>query len=149
MIDKTILVHESDFERDGLSFSTKIDLKRFEKVWSPFKRTIWNKVNTPISKAEIKKAIESGQLISPEDAKRKANHSHTRAEHIKRIAWLVVNFNENHEPIHIDFGIPTHSFTSCEDGNHRLAAAIYLKRDWIYADTCGSVNLIESYKFKK
>ncbi len=148
LIDKNILVHESDFESEDISF-VKIDLKLFKKVWNPFNRTIWDKVNTPITKAEIKKAIESGKLISPEDAKRKDNHSYTRAEHIQRIAWLVVNFDENHEPIQIDFGIPSICEFSFSDGNHRLAAAIYLKKDWILADPCGSVDLIESYKFKE
>jgi hypothetical protein len=54
----------------------------------------------------------------------------TREEHIARIAWLVLNYNENY-PIDIDFGTPSmDAHFEVSDGNHRLAAAYYLNKKY-------------------
>jgi hypothetical protein len=45
----------------------------------------------------------------------------TRDEHIRRIAWLVVNF-EDKNPIEIQLGVNDDRLT-IKNGKHRLAAA--------------------------
>ena len=63
----------------------------------------------------------------------------TRDIHLKRIAWLVQNFKENDIKfaINIDFWVEL-SWSDIEDGNHRLAAAIYLKKPYILTNACWS-----------
>ena len=61
-------------------------------------------------------------------------------EHAARIAFLVQNLA--HDPIEIDVGCPSlgcHAQWIVQDGNHRLAAAIYAGRSNILAIVSGSL----------
>lgn len=61
-------------------------------------------------------------------------------DHDGRIAYLVVHAAK--DPIEIDVGVPElgcHPAWLVEDGNHRLAAAIYKGQDEIHANVSGSV----------
>lgn len=119
----------------------KLDLDKIKEVWNPFKNIIWVTLETPITEEEITSAIENNQLIHPDSPKKMYLNfwdESTREEHIQRIAWLVVNYNENF-PIEIDFGIPElGAYFAFIDGNHRMAAAIYRKEKYIRVSASGS-----------
>jgi hypothetical protein len=57
----------------------------------------------------------------------------------------VCNFSDDY-PIEIDVGIPGFCYLYVDDGNHRIAAAIYLKKKYIQAVCGGSISEIEKYR---
>ena len=62
-------------------------------------------------------------------------------DHAGRIAYFVVHGSA--DPIHIDVGVPAlgcHVDWLVEDGNHRLAAAIYARRRLIVASVGGQLD---------
>lgn len=94
--------------------------------------TIWHHVDKPISTYEIKEAIQNKDF-EPIPAKyaftQERLHGHSAREyHIRRIAYISVNWVE--DPISITLKPPDWPI---EDGNHRLAAAIIRKEDFIQA----------------
>lgn len=126
---------------------TKICLRKLSEVYLPFERNIWVKCETPITREEIQLAIENNELQSPSesvDMYMEWWDVSSRETHIKRIAWLVKNFDHKYY-ISIDFGIPGLCDFTIEDGNHRLLAAYFLNLPYIMADCCGEVNLIHHY----
>lgn len=131
----------------------KIDLKKLEEIWSPFNATVWIKLNTPVTKEEVAQAIAENKLISPETPKKMFMDfwdESSREEHVQRIAWLVKNFSDEY-PIELDFGIPGFGGMcgfDIYDGNHRLAAAIYLERPYITANCSGAESLIDKFLLK-
>ncbi len=130
-----------------MSEATKIDLKKLTEYWNPFEQCIWMKVKKPITQKEITHAIDKKWCRSPNAKKDKYMIWDTslRHVHIKRIAWLVENFDLNY-PIEIDFGLSDGDLY-ISDGNHRLAAAIYLKKHYIYVNASGAEDLIEEFLF--
>ena len=139
------------FLSENQDFIVKIDLKKLSQIWNPFESKIWIKVNKPITREEISHAIEIKDFLDVGFQKKMYLiwDESTREEHIQRIAWLVENYNENY-PLDIDFGVPSlgGEFTM-EDGNHRLAAAIYLNKPYILANVCGSQYEIEKFIYKE
>lgn len=127
----------------------QINLKKLARIWNPFNQTVWIKLNTPITIEEIQTAINEKRFISPETPKKMFLiwDESTREEHIERIAWLVVNFDENF-PIQIEFGIPGICGFELSDGNHRLAAALFLKRPYINSESSGAESEIKKYLFQ-
>ena len=106
----------------------EVELEKIVDVLNPFEEGIWCKVETPIQKEEILKAIEEERFIAPFERKMVVPDDSTRSEHIERIAWLVQNFDSLYakEPIDVDF--PYEGIVYLEDGCHRLAAAIFLDK---------------------
>lgn len=113
---------------------------KYLKPYSAFNHTVWRWIKTPITREEIELAIQDKRFYLQQldrDCKRKT--------HISRIAYMVVNWKD--DPIDIDIGVP--SITGyqpnwiIQDGNHRLAAAFYLKKRSIKAYISGQCDLIE------
>ncbi len=72
----------------------------------------------------------------------------SKEEHIQRVAWFVMNLSKDY-PIEIDFGVPEAGVGfSFNDGNHRLAAAIYMKFDYISAKWSGSESVANEFLYK-
>ena len=133
--------------------TTKIDLRKLQKnhnLQIPFIDSIWIKMHEPLTRKEIREAIQKRCLISPDIPKPMDGlwDISSREQHIQRIAWLVANYQEEH-PIEVDFGIPGFCQMAITDGHHRLAAAIYLKLDYILVSASGSTKVIEKYRFKR
>lgn len=130
-----------------MSDKIKIDLKKLTELWNPFEQCIWIKIKTPITQKEIAHAIDKKWFRSPNAKKDEYLIWDTslRHIHIKRIAWLVKNFDLNY-PIEIDFGLSDGDLC-ISDGNHRLAAAIYLNKLYIYVNASGAEDLIEKFIF--
>lgn len=127
----------------------KIDLSKLIVDWNPFQSAIWSEMEKPITIMEVEDAIKKEQFISPDIPKPMYRiwDTSTREQHISRVAWFVTNYQEKY-PIEIDFGIPGFCYLTVEDGNHRLAAAIYLNLPFIWAIASGSTNLIREYGYK-
>jgi hypothetical protein len=124
----------------------KIKLPKLTKVWNPFHHSIWMKIDKPVSRKEIAEAIKNQQFISPDTPKKMEDiwDASSREGHIQRIAWFVCNFSDKF-PISIDFGIRGHCNLHVDDGNHRLAAAIFLRRKTITAVCGGEIAEIDRY----
>lgn len=128
----------------------KIDLNKLKELFNPFESNVWVKIDSPITIDEITDYINKGLYQSPDI---EVKHDliwdvSDRDIHLKRIAWLVKNYDSEQYPILIDFGIPSlgMGFFEISDGCHRVAAAIYRNDKFIYADCSGEVNEIEKYK---
>lgn len=113
---------------------------RIEKLrdWSPFDNTVWIRLKKPITLSEVTVAIRKGRFNT--------DHSRNlrRKDHIERIAHLVVIPDPT--PIVIDVGIPVLGAPNSwivQDGNHRLAAAIYRCDETIEAEIYGQIGYAE------
>jgi hypothetical protein len=126
-----------------------IPVHRLKGVCNPFVQCVWtNTCKTPITRLEVEVAIRRSNLqAKPYRAKPKLTDVQlagifTRAWHVQRVAYLVVNGWE--DPIHIDVGVPEFSpllagHWYVPDGNHRVAAAIYRGDSTILAKVDGSL----------
>lgn len=129
----------------------KISISKLTKIWNPFEFKIWIKMETPVTEAEIVEAINNNQLIGPDSPKKMYMDfwdESTREEHVHRIAWFVKNYSHDY-PLSLDFGIPNLGVGfNFDDGNHRLAAAIFLKLEYVVAEVGGSIDEIEKFIYK-
>lgn len=107
----------------------------------------WMELKTPITKEEIKACIDNGQAQLVDTplwseviySGKEINEEQSRANHIKKIAYFAINDIE--KPISLDVGIPEmNSYVShmVDDGNHRLAGAIYKGQKFIKCTVGGS-----------
>lgn len=119
---------------------------KLQKICNPFGSDIWGK-NIKISYKDVRNALNENKTLSSPYSASLDTPKWTKRNHIERIAYLVLNFD--HSPIEIDVGVP--SLGCCpewivEDGNHRLAAAIFRGDDSILATCSGEVGLIDDLK---
>ncbi len=121
----------------------KIKLDKLEP-WNPFESCVWVGISKPIRKEEVSVALECMTLRSePIPDWNFISPAASRDEHVKRVAFFVINKDNN--PIQIDVGVPElgcHVSWIIIDGNHRLAAAFYRNDLEIEADVSGSLNKI-------
>lgn len=118
----------------------KVPVAAIKLRWNPFEWDIWGcGVVTP---EEVGFAVANKITIThrPNDFRVKYWTMKDRAH---RIAYFVLNGWQ--DAIHIDVGVPELGFNhfSVDDGNHRLAAAIYLKQEFITAEVSGSVGYMQ------
>lgn len=109
----------------------------------------WPELKSPITIKEVKDCIKNNQQELVETPswivialnEKKYPENLVRENHIKKIAFFVVN--EVKEPIHIDVGIPSLGGTVdyiIDDGNHRLAAEIIKESKTVKAKISGSID---------
>ena len=130
-----------------LAHPVKTSVKEIIQIWNPFNRNLWVTMNSPITRFEIAEVLQKDDLISPE-VPVKMNliwDISSRSEHIKRIAWFVKYYDEKYS-IEID-GIPGYCGFTILDGNHRLAAVIYLEKPYIMAQMSGSIDIINKFLY--
>jgi len=121
--------------------TNQISVNKLKVHWNPFTENPWLYIGTPITRTEVRREIQKGRLnAEPGGIK--------RIDHIRRVAYLVVNGWS--DPIEVDFGCPTIAPSSTHlevsDGNHRLAAAIYRKDPTILTSAAGEVDFIEEFE---
>jgi hypothetical protein len=112
---------------------------------NPFSGICWD--IKEISFSDVEKAIANSKSESAPFSSGKSSKIWSRNKHIERIAYLVVNYNN--EPINIDVGIPSLGYGiewPVIDGNHRLAAAIFRGEKSIAAYCSGELDLIQQLK---
>lgn len=136
------MTQEVEVIEEGFNTPISINVKTLAKRWSPFRETIWQKCDTPITPQEVFEALMFGELISPDVPKQMHQiwDVSPREDHVGRIAWFVENYDPEQAIVSIDFGIPTMGYGfEFIDGNHRLAAAIYLQKERILCDWQGAL----------
>jgi hypothetical protein len=106
------------------------------KDLNPLENSTWAEVVSPITKQEIKEAIDNNKLLN---ISYKYGTCWGRENHIERIAYLVVN--KSNVPIDVDVGVPGFCEVTyiIQDGYHRLAAAYYRGDKTILATISGAV----------
>lgn len=126
---------------------TRILVKNIAKHANPLENPPWDAGRIP---KNFRKAIE--KYLQTQEFERRSYSQVinrdcivNRYNHAKRVAYLVQNPITD-EPIEIDVGCPAFGhFTRwiVEDGNHRLAAAIYRNDRHIYANIQGQISHAE------
>lgn len=112
---------------------TSIDLPvhRLARYCNPLKVLVWDSL---VTKSDVEIALKTRRLV----------HSPGSDDHAGRIAYLVEN--EAPDAIEIDVGAPAlncHVEWFVQDGNHRLAAAIFAERETIKASVGGQLDYAE------
>jgi len=106
-----------------------LDLAKLQECADPFESTVWHGMESPLTREEVALAIAEGRLLAephPDYSFGLCGKEWGRQEHIERVAYLVVN--PSPEPIWIDVGceaLGLYVSWIIQDGNHRLAAALY------------------------
>lgn len=146
------------YERSLDSWNLRTDIHelsvaRLSVVANPFRHDPWG--IGPLTRLTVTRAINRlRQKYSRRGDKpmagpcwaMKGSKRERRRWHVERVAWLVVYGWD--DPIEIDVGVPS---LGCfpdwivQDGNHRLAAAIYLGRRTILASCGGQQSAIDEY----
>lgn len=122
----------------------RLCIRRIQEVWDPYESCIWP-ISDPITYEEVYQAIPCAESrVRIPAPGRDFYDPSNRHRHLLRIAWLVTHWEEGH-PIQVDVGLGDEGF-SVNDGNHRLAAAIYRGHDFIEADVCGSIKRIKHFR---
>lgn len=105
-----------------------ISVRRLQKYCNPYEGHPWG---TSVSRKDVERALRERRLIAQPGTD----------DHAGRIAYLVENEAPDH--IEVDVGVPA---LGCyvkwlvQDGNHRLAAAIYGNRKTIRASVGGQLD---------
>ncbi|WP_371436205.1 hypothetical protein [Polaromonas sp.] len=105
-----------------------IPTMRLARHCNPFTNSPWG---TKVTRRDVQNALADRRLVSLPDTD----------DHAGRIAYLVEN--EAEDAIEVDVGVPAlNCYTSwlVQDGNHRLAAAIYANRPTIKASVGGQMD---------
>lgn len=107
--------------------------------WNPFEHAVWRNLVRPITREEVRLAIERGRLRRTQLGV--GRETTTRRAHVNRVAYLVVNPSD--DPIDIEVGVPELTGREVDwviqDGNHRLAAAFYRGDAKVRVDIGGSI----------
>lgn len=125
-----------------------LNLKTVMGLANPF-NGCWMELESPITKEEVEECIKNGKQELVETPiwtevvfnKTKWPKELVRENHIKKIAYFATQ--EIESPIHIDVGIPSmgaYVDYIVDDGNHRLAGAIYKGDTTIKAKISGDIN---------
>lgn len=111
-------------------------LKIFE-IWNPFE--VWGFSGEKVKKKTLR-AIKENRFIYHKNAD-------TIKAHAETIAYFYNRGEGFNKPIEFDCGIPgTIAGPYCNDGNHRLAAAILKEEQNIAVFASGALDIIESLK---
>lgn len=113
--------------------STPVPVARIKRVCNPFRATPWTR---RVTRAMVAAKLEANDLYT----RPLGNHDVHPGLHAGRIAYFVKHGWK--DAIGIDVGVPSlgcHVRWPVQDGNHRLAAAIYRGDKVIFADIDGSV----------
>ena len=141
-LKKMDILNLEEFEK--IINSTKpfpISIKNLLCKVNPYNQIIWTNIKLPITKNEIWNFINDNKILSPIEYKNFIKEKRekdkfaifdnsSREMHIKRIAWLIMNYKEEY-PISIN--ITEKNKIEILDWNHRFAAAIYLNKEYINA----------------
>lgn len=114
--------------------STRVPVSAIKRVCNPFSRTPWTR---RVTRAMVTARLEADDLYSQP---LNGNPDVAAELHAGRIAYFVKQ--GWHDAIGIDVGVPElgcRVMWPVQDGNHRLAAAIYRGDESILADIDGSV----------
>lgn len=109
--------------------SVSIPVARLKPHCNPYRTNPWGAGR--FLRSHVRDALAAGRLQQVPGG----------ADHAGRVAFLVLNPAD--DPIQLDVGVPALNFYPKEmlgDGWHRLAAAIYARREFIVAQVSGQVD---------
>lgn len=121
-----------------LSMPKRIRLEKLIEICNPMDTPPWG--FRKIRREEIQKYIDANDLQSEPYSDSFAS-TWRRKDHIRRIAYLVVNRSKT--SIELDVGIPELGYYGgwpIIDGNHRVVAAIFRNDKMIPVAICGSIS---------
>lgn len=104
---------------------------------NPFEKVVWWGLDAPITKEEVREAIDEGRLCH-ESVVSDFSCRPSRGEHVERVAYFVVNGWEAAIDVEYCFGN-----WPVQDGNHRLAAAYFLGLPEVEASFSGFLSDIQ------
>jgi hypothetical protein len=120
-------------------------------ICDPFEGVCWRDLSAPLQLQEVDAVLEAGTeklhaVFSPATAGGKGREAEDRLLHAQKVAWFARHGFQ--EPLDIDVGVPIfgcHVRWKVQDGNHRLAAAIYRQErlgedPWLALVVSGSIN---------
>lgn len=115
-----------------------VPIKKLRRLCPIFTQNPWYLQDRKKLRNEVKKRIRYGKFCDiPFDT-----YTGKEYDHAARIAYLIIN--KDSKPIEIDLGVPAlNCFCNWPiiDGNHRFAAAIFRKEEFIKAKVSGQVCL--------
>jgi len=121
---------------------------KLQTACDPFVDCVWHGLDTPVTREEVQGALRARDLSHPISEVYQGPLSNwTRRDHIRRIAWFVENLSDDH-PIELDVGVPSmncHVDWIVQDGNHRLAAAIFRGDRTIPGTFSGSLEEVKKF----
>jgi len=117
----------------------EIPVKTLARYCNPFRNSPWG--GSKITKQIVQSAISCGELAETSfDPQCRQGNQFDAKYHAQRVAYFAVHGWS--DPISIDVGVPSlgcHVSWLVDDGNHRLAAALFLKKKTIAASVSGEV----------
>ena len=119
--------------------ASNVPVKELQRLCNPFKDNCWMGLSRPITRSEVRRAIQERKLLKPDSRDREFGAEYKRHEHVQKIAYFAVNGWK--KAIVIDVGVPSlgcHVDWLVDDGNHRLAAAIFRQDEFIRASISGA-----------
>lgn len=129
------------------SFITStVALEKLKALCNPFETLIWG-TKTPIYYKDVKWAVINNKVLSTPYS---SQQNWSKRKHVERIAYFVLHPEPS--PIEIDVGIPSMGYYPewvVLDGNHRLAAAIYSRCEFIKAYCSGEEEVIEELLYRE
>jgi hypothetical protein len=129
--------HLTELDYANESIRGNIPLSRVSSHHNPFESPPWYD-GQGVTMAGVRQAIHEGRLrTTPYPASVLAS-DWTDRMHEERIAWLFLYSWS--DPIEIEFSYPECESFSIDDGNHRLAAAIYRNDQDIYVQLGGYID---------
>jgi hypothetical protein len=111
-----------------LKMSVRVCVKRLGRRCNPFGASPWG---VRLTRADVRRALKEGRLAEAPGGE----------DHAARIAYLVRKGWK--DAIEIDVGVPVlghHVGWLVTDGNHRLAAALYMGMESIEASVAGQMD---------
>lgn len=111
--------------------SVRIPVSRLKKLCNPLTDSPWG---TPVAFSDVESAVKDGRFIGPTESEGCDDHS-GRIAFFVRYGWC--------NPIEVDVGVPICSYFPewiVQDGNHRLAASIYMRNRYILASVGGQLD---------
>lgn len=115
----------------------KVPLDMLEQYCNPFKEAVWHGLDKPLTHGEIRSAVKRRRLEPKPIVPYSYSNPVPRTKHIARVAFLAVNGWSDAILI-----APDCIAWPVQDGNHRLAAALFRGDSAIEAVFDGSFDAI-------
>lgn len=127
-------------------YTIDANVQNLTKHIDPF--SAWNELDSPITKEEVMDVVKNGQAEKVKtplhlSVGKNVDKTLARKNHIKKIAWFVLNKPE----LAIQIEVDQYSMIELNDGNHRLCGSIIREDETIKTEFSGFVDSIDLLDF--